>query len=373
VRELRRCEGGGVKGRDRMLAALRGREPDLVPIWELIINDPVVEAICGSCSYTDLIELLDMDGCTACESMRFEKLGGRRYRCEWGIVWKVGSNGLLYPIKGPLRNAKDVYEYSPPDPDADYRLGILYTLVDRFKGERCIVFLGHDAFEFSHYLVGGIDKLFNLYYRQPDVAHSLAEKVVEYKARVMERAVKEGADVLLSGDDYADRHGPFLSPSMFRRFILPYLKEVVGVAKRLGVPFIKHTDGNLWPILDLLVEAGIDALHPLEPAAGMDIGRVKRLWGDRIAVVGNVDCSVVLPLLDEHDVEEVVKETIAKAAPGGGFVLSSSNSIHPGVKPQNFLAMVRAARKYGKYPIDEDLIKEYSQADFYKRVFGIGG
>jgi len=53
--------------------------------------------------------------------------------------------------------------------------------------------------------------------------------------------------------------------------VLPYLKRCVGVAKRLSVPFVKHTDGNVWRILDLLVEAGIDALHPIEPAAGMKI------------------------------------------------------------------------------------------------------
>ncbi|RLF05265.1 MAG: hypothetical protein DRK00_04835, partial [Thermoprotei archaeon] len=207
------------------------------------------------------------------------------------------------------------------------------------------------------------------YYERPELAHELAEKIVEYKARVMERAVKMGADVLLSGDDYADKHGPFLSPRTFRRFVLPYLKRVVSVAKRLGVPFIKHTDGNVWPILDMIVEAGVDALHPIEPAAGMDIGEVKRRYGDRIAVVGNVDCTIVLPLLTEREVEEVVKETIAKAAPGGGFILSSSNSIHPGVKPENFLAMVRAARRYGRYPISDDLIRQYSRRNFYAKIF----
>jgi uroporphyrinogen decarboxylase len=102
----------------------------------------------------------------------------------------------------------------------------------------------------------------------------------------------------------------------------------------------------------------------------MRIEEVKRRYCDRIAVIGNVDCSIVLPLLSEHDVVEVVKETIAKAAPGGGFVLSSSNSIHPGVKPENFLAMVKAAREYGRYPIPEEFAREYSTRDFYAGVFG---
>ena len=352
-----------------MLTALRRVTPDRVPVWELIINEPIVKAICGKCSYADLIELLDLDGCTAGEDLKLEKIGGNRFKCEWGITWELSGNGILYPIKGPIKDPRDIREYSPPDPDTPHRLESLGILVDRFKGERCIVFLGHDVFEFSHYLVGGMDKLFRLYYRSPGLALELAEKIVEYKSRVMENAVKEGADVLLSGDDYADNHGPFLSPRLFRKFVYPFLKRVVDLARRLGVPFIKHTDGNIWSFLPQIVEAGINALHPIEPAAGMDIMEVKRRYGDRIAVIGNIDCSIVLPLMGEKEVEEVVKETIAKVAPGGGYILSSSNSIHPGVKPENFIKMVETARRYGKYPIDEDFIKKYSKRNFYSRVF----
>jgi len=358
-----------VRGRDRMLTALRRGVPDAVPVWELIINEPVIGAL-GYRSYADLVEGLDLDGCTAGEDLKYVEIGPGEYRCEWGIVWRMSSNRILYPVKGPIKDFQEVRSYEPPDPDVDHRLESLAALVDRFKGEKCIVFLGHDAFEFSHYLVGGLARLFELYYRAPELAHELAEKVIEYKCRVMERAVKEGADVLLSGDDYANASGPFLSPALFAKFVLPYLKRCVNVAKRLGVPFVKHTDGNVWRILDMLVEAGIDALHPIEPAAGMRIEEVKRRYGDRIAVIGNVDCSIVLPLLSELDVVEVVKETIAKAAPGGGFVLSSSNSIHPGVKPENFLAMVKAAREYGRYPIPEELAREYSARDFYAKIFG---
>lgn len=168
-----------------------------------------------------------------------------------------------------------------------------------------------------------------------------------------------GADIVMTGDDYADRRGPIMSPDHFREFVLPYLKEMVDLAKSKGVPFIKHTDGNIWPIIDMIVETGIDGLDPLEPIAGMDIGRVKELYGDRIAVVGNVDCGELLSRGTVEEVVEAVKETIAKASPGGGHILASSNSIHPAVKPENYKAMVEAAREFGRYPIDPKLIEEY--------------
>jgi uroporphyrinogen decarboxylase len=155
-----------------------------------------------------------------------------------------------------------------------------------------------------------------------------------------------------------------MSPQHFRQFVLPYLKRSIDAAHDEGVPFIKHTDGNIWAILDDLVQAGIDALDPIEPAAGMDIGEVKAKYGDRIAVIGNVDCSFVLTRGTVEEVEEAVKETIAKASPGGGHILASSNSIHPAVKPENYKAMVEAARKFGRYPIDPELVTQYRSRNY---------
>jgi uroporphyrinogen decarboxylase len=116
--------------------------------------------------------------------------------------------------------------------------------------------------------------------------------------------------------------------------------------------------------MDPLVDSDIDGLDPLEPVAGMDIGRVKREYGRRICLVGNVDCSYLLSFGTPDQVVEAVKETIAKGSPGGGHILASSNSIHPGVNPQNYLAMIKAARKYGRYPIDPALIKDYSGKNY---------
>lgn len=359
-----------MNGRERMLAALERREPDKVPVWELIVDRKMIEALCGEKTYEDFIEIIDMDGATAGEHMLYEEVEEGVYEDEWGIRWRANRDGILYPVKGPIGSRGDLDRYSPPDPDADHRMARLESLVDRFKGERFIVFLGHDVFEFSHYLVGGIQNLVRLYYRDPGTATRLAEIVAEYKSRVLERAARTGADALASGDDYADKKGPLLSPRLFRRFVAPYLRSMVDVAKRHGKIFIKHTDGNIWPIIGDLVNAGIDALHPIEPAACMDIAKVKRIFGGRISVIGNIDCSVVLTTYSRRDVEEVVKETIAKAAPGGGYVLSSSNSIHPGVKPENFLAMIETARRFGRYPISSDLVEKYRGRDFYRKIFG---
>ncbi|MFN3420201.1 MAG: uroporphyrinogen decarboxylase family protein [Armatimonadota bacterium] len=364
-----------------MTALLRKGEPDRVPLWELIVNEPTLSAW-GAKSLEEFVEMEDLDGITIFEDMKLESLsateqkelvwrgrtiltGTRQVvRDEWGIIWGITDFGIPYPIDGPIKEPADLKSYTPPDPDAPHRLQSLREAVKRFKGKRAIVFLTHDGFEFPHYLRGGMENLLLDYYDNPKLAHELAEMVIDYKIRLMKRAIREGADAVVSGDDYANQHGTVMSPQHFREFVLPYLKRSIDAAHDEGVPFIKHTDGNIWAILDDMVQAGIDALDPIEPAAGMDIGEVKAKYGDRIAVVGNVDCSFVLTRGTIEEVEEAVKETIAKASPGGGHILASSNSIHPAVKPENYKAMVEAARRYGRYPIDPELVANYLNRNY---------
>lgn len=367
-----------MRPRDRFLTALRKGEADRVPTWELIIDEPVLSSVLRKevtstvdeklMRICELVEFIDMDGVTWGEDQLMKREGDKLVD-EWGIVWKPNVSGILYPVKGPLESISNLKTYSPPDPDAPHRLESLGKLIDRFKGERAVVFLGHEVFEFSHYLVGGMENLFKLYYFKPDLALQLAEQISEYKCRVMERAIKLGADAVVCGDDYADDKGPLMSPKLFDKFILPYIKRAVDRVHKLGKFYIKHTDGNLKWILERLLNSGIDALDPIEPAAGMDIAKLKRTYGDRLCLIGNIDCRKLLTDGTPEEVTEVVKETIAKVAPGGGYILASSNSIHSGVKPENFMAMVQAARRYGVYPIDKNLIREYSKRNFYSKLF----
>ena len=351
-------------GYERFMTALRREQPDRVPVWELIVNKPVIEALCGDISYFDFVEAEDLDGVTVFEDFRIAKWhDANTYDDEWGITWREADIGIPYRIDGPIHTEADLETYTPPDPDTDYRLQTLAEAVERFKGQRAIVFLSHDAFEFSHYL-RGMDSLLMDYILQPEVAHHLARVIMDYKKRVMERAVAVGADVLLTGDDYAYRQAPIMSPEHFREFVLPYLQAAVDLAHAGGLPFIKHTDGNLWPILDMIVDTGIDCLDPLEPIAGMDIGEVKRRYGDRIAVAGNVDCGELLSRGTPQEVGEAVKETLAKGAVGGGHILASSNSIHPAVRPENYRAMLQAAREFGQHPLDPQMVEEYRNKNY---------
>lgn len=352
-----------MNGYERMMTAVRGGQPDCVPLWELIVNRPVIEALHGDCSYFDFVEREDLDGVTIFEDQQIEERSEGVLVDEWGIHWKNDAAGIPYRVAGPVRSEADLDHYRAPDPYAAHRFKTLEEAVARFKGERAVVFLTHDAFEFSHYLFG-MENLLMAYALNPALAHRLARLVVDYKRRVLEGALEVGADIALTGDDYADNHAPLMSPVHFQEFVGPYLAEMVDTAHAGGVPFIKHTDGRLWPIMDQLLDTGLDCLDPIEPAAGMDIGDVKQKYGDRIAVAGNVDCSDLLSRGTPEQVVEAVKETLAKAAVGGGHILASSNSIHPAVKPENYAALVRAGREFGRYPLDPEMVQEYRTRNY---------
>ena len=371
-----------MNGYERMMTAVRRGQPDRVPIWELIINRPVIKALYpelfnpdkvaqyewGSCGgfllQADFVEAEGLDGITIFEDYQVQKqIDDITFVDEWGITWQTNEHGIPYTVAHPIGDESDFDKWQAPDPDADWRFESLELAVKRFKGEKAIVFLSHDAFEFSHYL-RGMDVLLMDYVLNPDFVHRIARSVMDYKTRVLERAAELGADILCTGDDYAHRRGTIMSPEHFREFVVPYLQEAVDVAKRRDMPFLKHTDGDLWKVMDDIVGTGIDCLDPLEPIAGMDMGQVKEKYGNAVSLAGNVDCTQLLTFGTPELVEEAVKETIAKGGVGGGLILASSNSIHPAVDPENYKAMVEAGRRYGAYPLDESMVAEYRQKDY---------
>jgi uroporphyrinogen decarboxylase len=142
-----------------------------------------------------------------------------------------------------------------------------------------------------------------------------------------------------------------MSPASFRELFYPGLCRAMRGFKELGLFVIKHTDGNLWPIIDMIVDSGIDCLDPIDPMAGMDLAEVKTRYGSRIALKGNVDCSHLMTLGSPEEVAAATRAAIRTGAPGGGYILSSSNSIHSSVKPENYLALMRTLEEYGRYPI----------------------
>ena len=200
----------------------------------------------------------------------------------------------------------------------------------------------------SAYLMG-LDNLLASFLIEPDMAGLVMDKVLECNMAIVRNAIRAGAEIIVLGDDYAHNGGPMMSPAVFERFILPRLAEMVKLIRNEGAFCIKHSDGDIYPLLETIVSTGCHGINPVEPIAGMDLATVKRLVGDRVCITGNIDCARLLPFGAPEQVEQAVVQAIADAGKGGGYILTSSNSIHSSVRPENLVAMIRAAQKHGRY------------------------
>jgi len=175
-------------------------------------------------------------------------------------------------------------------------------------------------------------------------------------ARMVDSALARGRAVqswgVLDGwalcSDYCFNDNPFLSPAMFDEFVTPYLTRLIAGYREMGFYVIKHTDGNILPILDSLVSAGPHALHSLDPQGGVDIAEVKRRVGEKVCLIGNVSCG----LLDTGTDEEVIasaRYALRHGMPGGGYVFSTSNCIYTGMDLRRYELILDVWRKEGNY------------------------
>ena len=346
-----------MNGRERVMTALRLDQPDRVPILELGVDPVVIEGVVPGGDMPAFVEALDLDAICSGPEYGREPLEGDRYRDEWGTIYHNSPQLVGSPLDGPIHSDADLRRYTPPDPLAPDRLGTLPDCIRRFKGERAIVWHQREAF-MTTALLSGLQRFLLMLYDEPDLVRKMVSMVVEVHVALARRAVRAGADIVSLGDDYAWKTGPMMSLPMFREFFLPGIKRVVRASQEEGALVFKHCDGNIWSLMDAFVETGVNGINPFEPAANMDLGEAKRRYGDVVCLLGNVDCGYILSEAPLDEVDATVKACIRDGAPGGGYILTSSNSLHSSVRPGNYVAMVEAGRAYGKYPLDMAALRD---------------
>lgn len=359
-----------MNSRERVLTALDNRQPDKVPILELGIDGAVAirlaeilaresaadgegrdgfrEGVRGLDLYCLLVAALGLDATCTAVSRGIENMGDGRCRDRFGTVYLFSEHGEPVSIDGPIKSPEDLEEF---DMAAMLEPGDLRSskyVIDKL-GEDKAHFVGiSDPFRMSWLLLGKMETLLMEYILNPQMVHGLARITTDYNKAAIDMIAETAAIGIIMNGDLAGEITTIMSPKHHRAYIKPYHKELVDYAHQKGLKVVKHSDGNLWPIIDDLLEVGFDGLHPIQPQC-MDIGEVKSYLGGRMCVVGNIDCRDLLVSGTEQEVEETVKETIEEAGPGGGYIISSSNSIHPNCIPENYFAMIQAAHRYGGY------------------------
>ena len=269
------------------------------------------------------------------------------FKDDWGVLYRVDPSGEAVVIGGPISDEKEFDQYRLPKIQETDLLAMSYA-AEKLGDSRAIVLSLQCPFRRSWNLVGGMTNLLLLYMDQPQFVHKIARRVTDFTLESIDLGLELGADIISLDGDLAFNTNTIMSPEQFREYLKPYYIEIVNYVHKKGHKIFKHSDGDHSKITEDLVEIGFDGLHPIQPQC-LDIRQIKQEIGQRICLMGNIDCMQTLVSKSTDEVEEEVKRTIDIAAPGGGYILSSSNTIHPGVKAENYIAMVKAAHKHGVY------------------------
>jgi len=333
---------------ERVLKALNRKQPDRVPSIEWEIDEKLIDSLLPGGNLLDFIEWTDLDGVSIFEDTEKTFISENTFIDEWGVTFQKTDE--IYPISidYPIKKPSDLAKHILPDPCAPVRFASLVSAVERFKGKRAILFRAHDVFSIPRYL-RGIENLLMDFILNPDLLRELVQISVTYNTALINRAVELGADAIFLTDDYSDNRGPMMSPKHFREFLLPGFQHTINAIHKAGVPAIKHTDGNIWPILDDLVNTGVDCIDPLDPLGGMSVSAVKEKYGLRICLKGNVNIGGALSLGTPDEVRAETLACIQAGKPGGGYILSTSNSLMSCIKPENYMAMLETLHRYGDY------------------------
>jgi len=336
--------------RERVDAALRRETADRVPVCELGISRRFAERLLGW--------PVPMRGPGSYEDKAFTAEEAKAVAVALGhdnICFTlhppvyadrtVEPDGRIAFGSGRIHTAADLAMIDLPDPYND----ALYADAEAFaaqKGAYSAWFLTRVGI-FPTWLSMGLEDFAVALYEDRPLVERILDTYVDWSAIVAERMCRAGFDVVVTLDDIAFKTAPFFSPQVFRDLVLPRYERI---GKALTLPWVVHSDGNVALFLDDLAKVGIAGVHPMEKGA-IDIRWVKQTYGDRLCVLGNVD----MHLLSVGPAEAVERETRAllrDVAPGGGYILTSGNSLATYCEVEYVRAMCGVAEAFGRYPID---------------------
>ena len=325
-----------MNSKERVLCALSGEQPDRVPFCEGNIAANVAQALAGSERPLTERQISDLTGRDVVVQILFP---------PYFADSESGSDGQDYVTTGWIKTRRDLDKMVFPDPD-DPELYAAARQVLAEKGDyaaAAAIKLGVAPMLMSM----GVDGFAFALKDDPALVHEVLRRYVDWQLVVTGNLIEMGFDFLWCFDDIAYKTGPFCSPADFREFMLPAMQRS---AEAITIPWIFHSDGNLMPILDDILGLGPAGLHPIEPGP-MNLAEVKAYCGDRVCIIGNVSVdrlSAGIP----GEIREIVRSCIATGGPGGGYMISSSNSIPSYARPENVQALVEAIQDYGAYPLE---------------------
>jgi uroporphyrinogen decarboxylase len=250
----------------------------------------------------------------------------------------------------PLADDSKIDSYIPPDPNNE-DMGYAEDVIREYGEEKYICgIIDCSIFEAHKYLRGITLSLMDLVINK-EIAHKIMDMSVEYHLQLGYKLIDLGVDMLWLADDIGGEHSMLMSPDLFREMVKPKMGYMIGELKKRdkNVKVAFHSDGYIEPVINDLIEVGVDLLNPIQPES-MDPAEIKKKYGSNIALWGALSTQSTLPFGTAEDVDREVKTRIETCGPGGGFLLAPTHNIQLDVPMENIQSFYRAVEKYGAYP-----------------------
>jgi uroporphyrinogen decarboxylase len=367
-----------------MIAALNHKEPDRVPVGEQASDYEMTERVLGRQTYyrskwreynaewegryDDIAQSYKRDISELALKLEWDWLVGflvpgtkdhvEKPQMLDEYVWRDSANrvwqydpftgGHAMLIEAPDLTANDIRIPDKVEIDESRLVAIKQIIKDMKDTHFVVGRIPECTWPWHQYL--GFDRFLTKMIDDPEVCHKATEAAVKVGVAWAEVICELGVDAIIECTDYCGNEGPIMGPRLFRQFILPGIQQIGDVVHKHGKVFLKHTDGNTWPILDDMIRAGINGWQGIQPNIGMDMQELKKKFGDRLCLFGGVNNETLIAGTPE-EVEEEVKYAIKYASKDGGLVITCGNTVQPGVKWENYQAQLLATRQYGQYPI----------------------
>ena len=274
----------------------------------------------------------------------------------WGIGWTSASNDFstyYEAVHHPLaraRTVKEIEDYSWPSVDWLSVSHVRDAIRQFNRPERRAIVFSAGSFVEIAWCMRGFERFLMDMIERPEMVKALLGRVTglckEITMRALEAAEGE-IDIIWSAGDVGMQTGMIFSRGLWREQIKPFHRELIEPFKEMGLKTRYHTDGGVLPIIDDLIELGLDLLDPIQPnTPGMDPENLSRLFGGRISFYGGVDTQKLLPYGSAREVEEQVLHLIRVLGASGGYVVAACNAVQPDVPIENILALYGTARDY---------------------------
>jgi len=273
---------------------------------------------------------------------------------RYGVIEKVWKNkeGVPFQIEQKIKDrhtwernknrfsVEKSVEYHKKELEENYILAR--------KNKKFFLFTFLEPFENTHRFFG-MEKLLLAMKEEPEFVKEMFEFQCVLIIKLITVLLEKDYifDGVFVGGDLAYRGGLLFSPRMYKDVLFPTHKEIFSFCHSKGLPVIYHGDGDMRKLVPDLIEAGVNGIQPLESKAGFDVCEMKKLYGKKLVLIGNMDIRKMTGCKEEIETEISKKVTIAKQ--NSGYIYFSDHSIPPTVPLENYKFVLECVKKYGQY------------------------